>query len=52
MKLHQVSVQVARGSLRKRLSRSSAMQGIYLCEHRDRASSRRIVITCHGDTSR
>ncbi|CAK0785582.1 hypothetical protein CVIRNUC_008792 [Coccomyxa viridis] len=27
-------------------------QGIYLCEHRDRASSRRIVVTCHGDTSR
>lgn len=28
------------------------LQGIYLCEHRDRASSRHIVVTCHGDSSR
>jgi len=26
-------------------------QGIYLCEHRDRASSRRLVITIHGERS-
>lgn len=26
-------------------------QGIYLCEHRDRASSRRIVVTLTGSTS-
>jgi secondary thiamine-phosphate synthase enzyme len=25
-------------------------QGIYLCEHRDRARSRRIVVTLHGQT--
>lgn len=25
-------------------------QGIYLCEHRDQASSRRIVVTIHGQT--
>ena len=24
-------------------------QGIYLCEHRDRARSRRLVITLHGE---
>jgi len=24
-------------------------QGIYLCEHRDRARSRRLVVTLHGD---
>ncbi len=25
-------------------------QGIYLCEHRDRASGRRLVLTLHGET--
>jgi len=25
-------------------------QGIYLCEHRDRAGSRRLVVTVHGET--
>jgi len=24
-------------------------QGIFLCEHRDRASSRRVVATLHGE---
>ena len=36
MELH--LVQLAQGRLRKRLKQSSALQGIYLCEHRDRAS--------------
>jgi secondary thiamine-phosphate synthase enzyme len=26
-------------------------QGIYLCEHRNRASGRKLVLTLHGDTS-
>ncbi len=26
-------------------------QGIYLCEHRDRAYGRRLIITLHGETS-
>lgn len=26
-------------------------QGVYLCEHRDQASPRRIVLTLHGDLS-
>ena len=52
VKLHQVGVALAQRSSCKGLKQSFALQGIYLCEHRDRASSRRIVVTCHGDASR
>ncbi|MCM2372985.1 secondary thiamine-phosphate synthase enzyme YjbQ [Aporhodopirellula aestuarii] len=31
--------------------RLGTWQGIYLCEHRDRASSRRLVLTLQGDHS-
>lgn len=31
------------------LSSQSAMQGIYLCEHRDHASGRRLVVTLQGE---
>ena len=30
-------------------SSESAVQGIYLCEHRDRASGRRLVVTLQGE---
>lgn len=40
-----ISVPVTDGALNL-----GTWQGIYLCEHRDRAASRRIVVTIHGET--
>jgi secondary thiamine-phosphate synthase enzyme len=42
-----ISVPVRDGKLRL-----GTWQGIYLCEHRNRASARRLVLTLQGETSR
>lgn len=43
---HSVSIPVTNGKLNL-----GTWQGIYLCEHRNRGGSRKLVVTLHGESS-